>query len=60
MFSIKPSTGTESLSNMRMALTESSIATVLGVVTITAPVTTVCWMSESWTSPVPGGRSTTR
>ena len=60
MFSITPRTGTSSFLNMAMAFTASSIATVEGVVTTTAPVTTVCWISESWTSPVPGGRSTIR
>ena len=60
MFSITPRTGTESLPNIATALTASSIETVDGVVTITAPATNVCWMSESWTSPVPGGRSTSR
>ena len=60
MFSIMPSIGTWSLPNIDTALTQSSIATVDGVVTTTAPATNVCWMSESWTSPVPGGRSTSR
>ena len=42
------------------ALRASSSETSEGVVTTIAPVMGAVWMSESCTSPVPGGRSMTR
>ena len=47
-------------SNIARARTTSARATSWGVETITAPVTLSACAKVSWTSPVPGGRSTTR
>ena len=60
MFSITPSTGTFTFSNMRIALRASTVERSLGVVTTTAPEIGACWVSVSAASPVPGGRSITR
>ena len=46
--------------NMPTALRTSDTDTPWGVVTTTAPATGTLWAMLSETSPVPGGRSTTR
>jgi hypothetical protein len=60
MFSTIPSTGTLTCRNMVTALRASSSETSDGVVTTIAPVIGAVWISESCTSPVPGGRSMMR
>ena len=60
MFSTMPSTGTSTFSNILSALRASSSAMSCGVVTISAPETGTRWLSVSWMSPVPGGRSMIR
>jgi hypothetical protein len=60
MFSITPSTGTLTFSNILSALRASTTDRSLGVVTITAPESGACWVRVSAASPVPGGRSITR
>ena len=60
MFSITPSTGMLSWRNIATALRTSDTDTPCGVVTTTAPATGTLWAMLSETSPVPGGRSTTR
>ena len=60
MFSIRPSVGTLTFSNSRWARRASARATSCGVETMTAPSSGVFCTSVSCTSPVPGGRSTTR
>ncbi len=60
MFSMMPSTGTETFWNIASPLRASSVAMFCGVVTITAPLTGTCCDSDSWMSPVPGGMSTIR
>jgi hypothetical protein len=60
IFSTIPRIGTFTWWNMWMALRASSSETSEGVVTTIAPVMGAVWMSESCTSPVPGGRSITR
>ncbi len=60
MFSTIPRIGTFTWWNMWMALRASSSETSEGVVTTIAPVMGAVWISESCTSPVPGGRSITR
>ena len=60
MFSTMPRTGTSTFSNILRPLRASSSAMSCGVVTITAPASGTCCASVSWTSPVPGGMSTTR
>ena len=58
MFSTMPSTGTPTRSNILAPRSASPTAISCGVVTISAPDTWVACTSESWASPVPGGRST--
>ena len=60
MFSMTPSTGTSTRSNILRPLRASARATSWGVVTMTAPLTGTRWERVSWMSPVPGGRSTMR
>ena len=60
MFSMTPSVRTLTLLNIAIALRASSRLTSCGVVTTTAPVSGISWLSESAASPVPGGRSMTR
>ena len=60
MFSITPSTGMFSCRNIPTALRTSETATPWGVVTTTAPAIGTLWAMLRATSPVPGGRSTTR
>ena len=60
MFSINPSTAILVCLNIVRARTTSASATRCGVLTSTAPVTVQLRASDSATSPVPGGRSTTR
>ncbi len=60
MFSTMPRIGTFTWWNMCTALRASSSETSEGVVTTIAPVMGAVWISESCTSPVPGGRSMTR
>ena len=60
MFSTIPRTGTFTWWNIMIALRASSSETSEGVVTTIAPDTGALWISESCTSPVPGGRSITR
>ena len=57
MFSTIPRIGISTFSNIAMPLTTSTIETSCGVVTITEPAIGISCESESWTSPVPGGRS---
>ena len=60
MFSMMPSTGTLTFSNIFSAFFASSSAMSCGVVTMIAPDTGTRWHSVSWMSPVPGGRSMIR
>ena len=60
MFSTMPRIGTFTWWNMCTALRASSSETSEGVVTTTAPVIGAVWISDSCTSPVPGGRSMTQ
>ena len=60
MFSTTPSTGTSTRFHIAIAFSTSMIETSCGVVTITAPVIGISCDSDSWASPVPGGRSTSR
>ena len=60
MFSTMPMTGTFTLRNMASPLRASISATFCGVVTITAPASAMRWVTVSWASPVPGGRSRIR
>src|SRR5213080_2472581 len=60
MFSIRPSTGAFICWNIAMPRRTSASATSWGVVTMTPPVIFTCWVRVSCTSPVPGGRSSTR
>ena len=59
MFSISPSTGTLTFSNIRTPRRASISATSWGVDTITAPLSGTRWLMVSCASPVPGGMSTT-
>ena len=59
MFSMMPSTGTLVLLNRSTARRASISDRSCGVDTITAPAGRERWISDSCTSPVPGGRSTT-
>ena len=58
IFSMMPSTGTLVLPNRSIARVASISDRSCGVETITAPAGRDFWTSDSWTSPVPGGRST--
>ena len=58
MFSMIPSTGTLVLLNRSTARRASISDRSCGVETITAPAGRERWISDSCTSPVPGGRST--
>jgi len=60
MFSTSAMVGTFSLSNIWMPLTTSTKLNCCGVVTITAAVMGINWVKVNCTSPVPGGRSSTR
>ena len=60
MFSTIPSTGMETLSNMSFARITSESAMSCGVETSTTPAARTFWARVSGTSPVPGGRSSTR
>ncbi len=60
MFSISPSTGTLTASNIRRPRRAIFRLTNWGVVTMTAPDSGTLWARLNWMSPVPGGRSTIR
>ncbi len=60
MFSMMPSTGTCTFSNILSPLRASISERSLAVVTMTAPDSGACWVSVSAASPVPGGMSITR
>ena len=60
MFSIRPRTGAFTWRNIWMPRRTSASATSCGVVTMMPPVSGTCCVSVSCTSPVPGGRSSTR
>jgi hypothetical protein len=60
MFSMTPSTGTDTLRNICRPRRASASAMSCGVVTMTAPLTGTRWDSVSCMSPVPGGMSTIR
>ena len=61
MFSTTPSTGMSVFWQKRIERRTSAVEIRWGVVTMTAPSTgAASWQTESGSSPVPGGRSTTR
>ena len=60
MFSMIPSTGMLTFSNMATPRRASMSARSCGVETITAPASGALCAIVSWTSPVPGGMSTIR
>ena len=60
MFSTTPIGSTWSFWYIRSARRLSASDTCCGVVTTIAPTTGTFWLSESGTSPVPGGMSTMR
>ena len=60
MFSMMPSVGMFSFLYIATARRLSASDTCCGVVTTIAPATGTVWLRLSATSPVPGGRSTTR
>ena len=58
MFSMIPSTGTLTFSNIAKPLRASISAMSCGVETITAPASATCCAIVNCASPVPGGMST--
>ena len=60
MFSTMPKISTLTFSNIATLRLASFSATACGVVTTTAPAIGTVWARVNCTSPVPGGRSTSR
>lgn len=59
IFSTKPIKGTRSVRYISAPFLVMSRAAACGELTSTTPSTGTCWLRDRWTSPVPGGVSTT-